>query len=438
MSQAIESIIDLASQKCDEADLYFASGENRSIEFENNTLKHVHSSQHSGLGLRVISNGRIGFASTTDLRKPEQIVDMALESAGFGEKAVFDLPASTPHTTEIKTHDKEIENITLDDMVDMGREGLAMSRDADDAYLYGASISASRGLSRLLNTKGVDISCEGSSMSAGVGIEVMNDGGILDVYEYKSWSRPFNSITELAKDALDKMKTGSVISKAESRQMPIVFTRKAVGTLLAPLLSALNGKLVQKGASLLADKIGEQVADKRLNIFDDPHVDWAPGSAPYDDEGLPSNRMDLIKEGVVKNYLLDLQTAGLLNMPATGNGGRSTSSRPSPSTSNIIVSPGQTPYEDIIRNIDYGLIIDQTLGSGQSNTLAGEFSVNVALGFLVENGEIKGRVKDCMVAGNVYDILTSLEAIGSESLWLGSSCAPDICVGGLKLAVDDK
>jgi PmbA protein len=88
----------------------------------------------------------------------------------------------------------------------------------------------------------------------------------------------------------------------------------------------------------------------------------------------------------------------------------------------------------MIASMDTGLIVDQTLGSGQSNTLAGEFSVNVALGFVVRDGQIQGRVKDAMVAGNVYELLSEVEGVGQQRRWMGSDLMPAICVSGIKLA----
>jgi PmbA protein len=137
---------------------------------------------------------------------------------------------------------------------------------------------------------------------------------------------------------------------------------------------------------------------------------------------------------VLKTFMADLQTAALLGVAPTGHGFRSYGSRPSPSPTNLIAEVGDTSFDDMVRGMKRGLIIDQTLGSGQSNILAGEFNVNVELGFLVEDGRIVGRVKDCMVAGNVYEVLKRVEAIGSQAQWLGSSCVPPIMVSGLKLS----
>ncbi len=437
MSINLEDIIELAGRRCEEADLYYHSGEDRSVDFENNKLKRVTSSQSAGVGLRVVSNGRIGFASTTDLRDPRRVVDMAVESAGFGEKAVFELPAGGADAGDVQTCDPAAGRIPMERMVDMGREALQMSRRANDDYLFNASIYTGQGVERVLNTRGLDAECESSSMSAGVGIEEVNDdGGLLDVYEHKSWGRPFESITDITKTVLGKMQLGAESAAGRAGRMPMVFTPKTIGTLLAPVMTALNGKLVHKGASRLAGQLGEKAFDERLTIYDDATIDWAPGSSPFDGEGLAAGRFALIEAGVVKNYLLDLQTAGLLGMHPTGNGYRSVSSRPSPGSANSLVAAGDTPYDDMVSGMKHGLIIDQTLGGGQSNTLAGEFSVNVALGFLVDNGRISGRVKDCMVAGNVYEVLSDIEAVGAERQWRGAACVPALCVGGLKLALD--
>ncbi len=438
MPDCIENIIELAAEKCGAADLYYLSTEGRSVVFENNKLKRVTSGQSAGAGLRVIVDGRIGFASTSDLRSPERLVAMAVESAGFGEKARFELPKSDGvFAKHLKTCDPTAASITPEQMVETGREALHLSRERNDDYLFSGGISVSHGLERFLNTEGLDLRCEISHMAAGANIEEVKDGGLLDVYEGKSWGRPFDSMTDITETALEKMEMAATVVKARGGTIPMVFTPKAVENLLSPVMTALNGKMVQKGASILAGKIGEQVVDQQLSIYDDAIVDWAPGSSPFDGEGMATGRLPLIEKGVVKNYLLDLQTAALLGMEPTGSGYRSTSGRPSPGSSNSMVPPGSVPYKDIIADMDYGLIVDQTLGDGQSNTLAGEFSVNVALGFLVEKGQIKGRVKDCMVAGNVYEVLSNIEDVGSEQKWEGSACVPAIRVGGLKPAFEE-
>lgn len=429
-----EAILSLAAGRFDEAEVYQEESETLSVKFEDNRLKEVTTRQRRGVGLRCILRGRIGFASTTDLRDPARLVQMAAASAKFGDEAKFALPGQPQRLSRAETYEPAMLSVDAERMVEMGGEGLEASRQANDDYLFAAGLSRSVGSQRILNTSGLDFEYRSSGMSASVEVQLVNDDGMLMIYEYKSWGRPFDSIMDITRTTLDKAAKALTVVPAKLEAMPMVFVPKALGNLFMPLAVAINGKNVQKGASVLRGRIGERVLDERITITDEPAVDYAPGSCPIDDEGTPTRTRPLFQDGVLKTYLADLQTAALLGIEPTGHGFRGYSSRPAPSDTNTLVEAGDTPYEEMIAGTKRGLIVDETLGSGQSNMLAGEFSVNVALGYLVEDGRIAGRVKDCMVAGNVYETLDRVEAIGAEREWLGSNCAPAIMVGGLKLA----
>ncbi len=429
-----ERILAAAAARFDAAELYEESGESVSVSFDDNRLKEIITRQTHGVGLRVIHRGRIGFAATSDLRDADRLLDMAEASAAYGDEARFELPPHPVDLPDVETYDEAVLGVGAEQMTAMGREALAMSREANDDYLYGCGLTRSAGACRILNTAGLAVAYSSTSMSGHVGVQLVSDDGLLQVYEYKSWSRPFESVTDLARTVLRKMAAARTIVPARLEAMPMVFTPKALGNLFGPLGIALNGKHVHKGSSVLAGRIGEQVLDPRLTITDDPTVPFAPGTCPVDDEGLPARRQHLFQAGVLRTYMTDLQTAALLGVEPSGHASRSYSSRPAPSPTNVIVGEGDASYDEMVAGMERGLIIEQTLGAGQSNVLAGEFSVNVELGFLVEDGQVRGRVKDCMVAGNVYEVLARVEAIGSEPAWLGSRCAPPLMVGGLKLA----
>ncbi len=430
-----ERILDLARTQFEAAEVYEESGETVNVRFENNNLKQIQTRQRRGVGLRIIQDGRIGFASTTDLRRPEKLIEMAAVSAEFGDEARFEFPSQPAATPSVELWHEDMEAVSAEAMAEMGREALAMSREADDEYLFSSSVSRSLSRQRVLNTAGLDLAYRSTSMSSWVEVQEVREDGLLDIWEQKSWGRPFDSIADLAEETLRKMRQASTIVEARLETMPMIFVPKALGNLFSPVEVAISGKHVHKGSSVLQGRIGEQILDERLTVTDDPTVDFAPGSCPADDEGLPARRQHLFEAGVLRTYLADLQTAGLLSIEPTAHGFRGYSSRPSPSNTNTVVAAGDTPLEEMVGGLERGFIVDQTLGSGQSNTLAGEFSVNVSLGFLVEDGRIVGRVKDCMVAGNVYEVLKQVEAVGSEQRWLGSACAPPLMVGGLKLAV---
>jgi len=434
MSDSAAQILEEARKRADRAEVFMEQGETRSVNFENNRLKRITAREFRGVGLRLFAGGRIGFASTTDLRDPTQLVELAVQSAQFGEKPRFDLPGPPASLPQVPTEDSAVGKVSAEQIVAIGGEGLELSTAASSAYLFSASISAKTTAQRILNSAGLDVHYTRTDMAGTVDVQEVTDAGLLQVYEFKSWGRPFESIADITRTALQKMASARRIAPARAEAMPVIFTPKAADNLLGPILLALSGKHVHKGSSVLAGRMGERIVDERITILDDATVPYAPGSGPTDAEGIPTRPVLLVDKGVLTSYLLDLQVAGLLGLQTTGNGYRSYASQPAPASSNTIVEPGPDAYDDMVAGLERGLIVDQTLGSGQSNTLAGEFSVNVSLGFLVERGEVVGRIKDCMVAGNVYELLAKPEGISRERQWLGSDHWPAICIRAIKLA----
>ena len=189
----------------------------------------------------------------------------------------------------------------------------------------------------------------------------------------------------------------------------------------------MNGRNVFKGDSPIAARLGEQIVDERITISDDPLVDFAGSSSRWDSEGVPRRQMTVFEAGVLRAFLYDLDTAAKAGTESTGNGVGC-------GFSNLIMAPGDVPYAEMVRGMKEGLIIDGVIGAGQSNVMNGDFSVNIALGYKVENGEIVGRVKNAMVAGNAYKALNGLAAIASDPEWVSSSTrVPALLVGRLSV-----
>jgi len=164
-------------------------------------------------------------------------------------------------------------------------------------------------------------------------------------------------------------------------------------------------------AQIISEELGETSADPRFTLLDDPLIDFAPNTSAFDDEGMPRQVTPLVENGVLRSFICDLDTAGRLGAKPTGHG----SSR---QPTNLIIHPGDTPYSEKLRGMKQGLLVHDYLGLGQGNPINGEFSVNLSLGYKVENGEIVGRVKDVMLAGNAYHALRDIVAISQEREWV--------------------
>jgi len=429
----VERVLALAARRAHAAEVYFEEGESRPIEFEHNELKYIHTKSRRALSLRVIHEGRIGFASTTGLSDPDSLVSRALESAHFGQEAKLEFPGPA-ELPAVAVYDQAVADFPVEQGVALGRDAIGAVRAEFDDVQCEAEVSKWVGRTRIANTSGLDVTSEQTACDAYlVGVRV-REGNILWVGDGESSRRLVTDFDRYVAKVVGDVRAAETECAAPSGEMPVLFTARAMRLLLGIMQVAVNGKYIQKGASPLVGRLGEQVLDERVSLWDDGTVDYADGSSPFDDEGTAARRTALFDSGVLTNYVFDLQTAGVLGTRTTGNASRGFASQPVPDTTNLVLDPGDESLEAMVAAMERGLLVDQVIGGGQSNVLAGEFSVNVSLGFLIEKGQRVGRVKDCMVAGNVFGIFQRIRAIGDTQETHGSTIAPAVCFDAVSVA----
>jgi PmbA protein len=431
----LEKILALARKVAEEAEVFMVKSTDIPVVWEANRLKMLESSESIGLALRIIKNGRIGFASTTRMDDPQALVDMAVETSQFGAEARFELPSAVKYPS-IQVYDAEVQNVDIDDMVRMGNELIATLLAHTPELVCEAEIGKSESEVQIINSRGGQASYRKSMFNISAEGTLIRDTDMLFVGEMDISCHPIRDFKKIADSTIKQLELARRTATIATGRMPVILTPKGVINALGmPLALAVNGKMVLEGASPLGGKLGQRLFDARLTIWDDPTIDYLPASRPCDSEGVPSQRTTLIDNGTVGGFLYDLQTAALAGTRSTGSGVRARGSLPSPSTSAVIVKEGDTSYSDMIRGIKEGLVIDILIGAGQGNVLGGEFSGNVLLGYKIENGELVGRVKDTIVSGNIYESLKEIQAIGRESEWVaGSFKTPAICLSNLSIA----
>jgi len=397
----------------------------------------------SGVALRVIDDGRIGFTSTTDASRESELVDRAATLAPFGSEALFEFPAPSEYPT-VDIVDAKIPAVSQQSMIDVGQGLIERLMDEWPELLCDARIGWSTGRGRIMNSAGIDAEYEQTSYYCSLGAQLIRGTDMLNVWTGFGSSHLFGEVEldRLLQTVRRSLRWSKETAQATANKgdLPVIFTPRGVGaTMIHPLLSGFNGKNVANGSSPLGDRWGEKIVDERITIFDDPLISGASGSRPFDDEGVASRRHALIENGVAGGPLLDLQTAGQLGKTSTGAAGRGLASTPSPGTSVIDIAHGDTHFEDMITGIKEGLIVEELLGAGQGNELGGDFRANVSLGYKIENGEIVGRVKDTMISGNVYKVLSQVEQVGDAAEWVfGSMRSPAIQCLGVEVAAKDE
>lgn len=216
--------------------------------------------------------------------------------------------------------------------------------------------------------------------------------------------------------------------KIASGTMPVVFDRRVAGGLISHLASAANGSAIARGTSFLKDAMGSAVLPASLSLIDDPMRRRGLASMPFDGEGIATRRLAIVDRGILSSWVLDLATARQLGLATTGHARRGTSGTPSPSTSNLYLDGGTGSVDELIADIERGILVTDLMGFGV-NLVTGDYSRGAA-GFLIENGALTDPVSEITIAGNLKEMLPHLRAAGDLEFRHGTN-APTLRIDGM-------
>jgi len=409
----VNRLIEKAMRKAQGAQVTLGQSESTNVSFEDDKLKSAGVAQSTGMSVKVIVDGKIGSSHTTDIDDVDGVVARALEAAAFGSPAHFEFPGPQ-QGPDVEIYDDAVVPVTKEEMVRIGEEMMALVKAYRSEILVSTGAGKSVSKSQFANSAGMEHTSETTSFGVGVSGQWIRGTDILLAGHGFGWKKREIDHAAIVRKAIELLKMAEKIAPIKSGDMPVIFTPEGVNVLLLALRLGFNGKNVFLGSSPLAGKLGEKIADETFSITDNPLLDYANGSGKYDGEGVPHQVTPLIEDGVARNFLYDLDTAGRAGAKSTGNGVGC-------GPTNLVIKEGDTPYEEMVKNTKEGLLVHNVLGLGQGNPISGEFSVNVQLGYKIENGEVVGRVKDVMLAGNTYDALKEIAAIGDKAEWAGGS-----------------
>ena len=405
------------SAQTDQAEVYAVQSETASVSFEANEIKSAASEEAQGIALRAMVDGRLGFTAASGVVVEQELIDNLLASARFGDAIDITLPGPQA-APEVVSYDPTLAEVPIDRFVEIGREIVDALRSVDDAAQVSVEIERTVAQSTLRNSAGAEVSSRSSEISISASIERVRGDDVLITYDAVdgiSLDDGYQAMVERLRARMERAKRAATLS---SGRMPVLFSPTGATLLGLPILLGIDGENVLRGTSPLSQRLGEQVFDPRLTIWDDPTLSGRPDSSSHDQEGVPCYRKALIDKGVASSFIYDLKTAALMGTESTGNGARSLFSTPSPSPSSLEFTAGDQPLADILGGIERGLLVENVLGVGQGNAISGAFGNSVGLGYVIEGGEIVGRVKDVSIAGNIYEDLRHIGALSRERYWV--------------------
>ncbi|MEQ8666985.1 MAG: TldD/PmbA family protein [Rhodospirillales bacterium] len=422
----------------DSADAIFVDGTSVSIAVRLGEIEHLERSEGADLGLRVFKGKRQACVSSSDVT-PEALDDLVERAVAMAETVPEDQFCGLADAERIGS---DYEEIDLDDPGEPSTEILeARARAAEDAARAVTGVTNSEGAEASFGRSRVALAASNgfrgeragtrSSISASV---LAGEGTAMERdYEYSStvFAEDLDDPATVGRLAGEKAVARLNPQKISSASVPVVYDPRVAGSLLGHLAGAINGSAIARGTSFLKDKMGESVFPAGVVVTDDPLRPRGLRSKPFDAEGLATAKRNVIEDGRLTTWILDLHAARELGLESTGHAARGTSSPPSPSVTNLYLEPGKISRAELIGAIDKGLLVTELIGMGV-NGVTGDYSRG-ASGFWIENGEIAYPVSEITIAGNLIDMFANLTAADDLKFKYGTD-SPSVRIDGMTVA----
>lgn len=422
------------------ADALAVEGTSVSIDIRAGKLEQAERSEGIELGLRVLIGGRQACVSVSDT-SARTIADVAERAVAMAREAPVDPNVGLADPGQL-ARGWDIAALELYDASPEPEAAAleAAARRAEAAAMAQGGIaqveaSAGYGQRQMYLAASNGFSGGYGRTSHSVSAVAFTGQGTAMERDYAGESR-IHGVDMPSPESIGQLAGERALQRAGARKpvtgtYPVLYDERIASSLIGHLLSAINGTSITRGSSWLRDALGTQVLPPGLSVIEDPMRIRIPGSRPFDAEGLPTARRDIVQDGVLTGWTLDLATGRQLGMASTANASRGTSAPPSPSTSNIDLTPGAFSRADLIGQMGTGLLVTSMIGSSINGT-TGDYSRG-ASGFWVENGEITYPVNECTIAGNLRDMLLRIIPANDARAHL-STRVPSILIEGMTLA----
>jgi PmbA protein len=410
-----------------------ADGRSTEISILDGKIEKVEQSEARDISLKVYA-GKSSASISGSVLTREAIHRLAENALNMARLAPPDPYAGVAAPEQLA---REIPDLDLasDDLPDpKGLEDLARRAEAAGLAVKGVTKSSGAGASRSETSVGIVIS-NGFSQGyrrTGVGLSmsaIAGEGqGMQRDYDYSS-AVHFADLRDpetIGHSAGERAARRVDPRKVKSQSVPVIYDRRVASGLIGHLLGAINGAAIARGTSFLKDQLGNAIFGSHITIVEDPFIQRGHGSRPFDGEGLACHRRNLIDQGVLTGWILDLRSARQLGLAPTGQG-----SRGGPSTSNVYLPAGEQSPEQQIAGLSRGLYVTELIGSS-INTVTGDYSRG-ASGFWIENGELTFPVSEITIAGNLKDMFRTVQPANNLE-FRASVNAPNCLVEGLTIA----
>ena len=447
MSELIDfgkKAIDFAlGRGAEEAEAFLSMNSGTSIDIERGQIVRSIKRMDQGLGVRAVYGKAVGFSYTNTLtiKNIEEAAARALKAARASrpDKNWLKLPSQGSFGETKGTYDEKIVAVSSDELVETAADMLGAVEAYDKRVLSVAGgVGTSVFHTAVVNSHGVEACDRGTAVGCSMETIARDGADVTPACFESSAERVYDVDAEAVGAEAARQAVSSLgAKKMGSGVFPVIFAQPAFHSLLYyTLINAVKADYVQRERSALKDMIGEKVASELVTVCDDGLLDGGLLTSKFDGEGVPCQKTVVIDKGVLKNFLYDSYTANKVGAESTGNASREGlapyASTPVLGASNFTFKRGNITAEELVGEVDDGLLVFGVQGAHSSNPESGEFSVVATPVWKIEDGEVAGAVRGVMLTGVVFDVLRNVSALGSNVRKLGQLVAPWIRVENVR------
>ncbi|MCI0487210.1 MAG: metallopeptidase TldD-related protein [Blastocatellia bacterium] len=413
-----------------------------SVSVRMGEVETLQESTDQGMGLRVFVEGRQASVSGSDFSR-DAISSLIEEAISLARATSPDDSAGLPEPDEFATsiedldlYDDSVEKLSTEDKIELALRAERAARSVSPLItnFEGGGFDSASGTMILANSLGFAGEYSGTKYSIATVPVATENGKMQRDYWYDirrklaEMESPESIGEQAAKRALRKLSARPV----HTQSVPVVLEPNIARDLLGDIFQAASGEAIFRKASFLVGQLGERVANERVTVIDDGRIRGAVGSRPFDGEGLPTRQTVVIRDGILESYLLNTYTARKLGLKSTGNASRGLVGAPGVDSGNIFIKPGSATPAEIIGAVAKGFYVTHLMGFGV-NIVTGDYSRS-ASGLWIENGELTFPVQGVTIAGNLREMLKSIEMVGNDLEFRGSVVSPTLLIGEMTVS----
>ena len=429
LSNKASYCIDLAKKLgATDSSIVVSNSISETVNFRNKKLDESNRSDNLGIGITTYIGKKKSSISSSNLLNDNLniLIEKCIESTKNTPEDEYN---SLPDKDLLA---KEVDDLNLYDDTHIKNENKI-------EYLNRLEVSASKD-KKIVNTESSftedksnfilansDGFCKGYRTSSFIASSVTvakDDKSMERDYEYtnKCHLKDIIDAEELGRIAAEQTIRKLSPKKIGSEKIAIIFDKRIAKGILSTFASAISSSAISRGTSFLKDKINQKIFSNELNIFDKPDILKGLGSRSFDSEGVKTNTLKLVEQGVLRHYLVDTYNGKKLNLKSNGRCG---------GTSNLYFDNGNISYKDLLNSNSKCLYITETIGHG-SNIVTGDYSVG-ATGFLIESGEFKYPINEITIAGNFNDMFQNI-TLANDLEFEYSTNSPTMMIEGMVVA----